>query len=104
LVTGQDSISYNDTLVREWGTYDVTMDMAFDIEGECQAEAGQFGTLDLTVEMSGEQLVVVEAEGFSGEYPWAGSHVRQISLPLEEGATAEGEGWAFVLHISGVAP
>ena len=60
-------------------------------------------TEHLVLEMSGEQLVVVDAEGFYGEYPWSGTQTRDLSYPLEEGATAQGEGWAVVLHL-GRAP
>ncbi len=98
LVQGQGPISYEDVLAEEWGTYSVTMDMQTAVQGECSGEAGS-EQLDLVLEMTGEQLVVVEAEGFHGEYPWAGTQSRDLAFPLEEGATAEGEGWAVVLHL-----
>ena len=98
LVEGQGPISYEAVLEREWGTYTVTMDMETSVQGECSGDAGS-EQLTLVLEMTGEQLVVVEAEGFQGEYPWAGTQTRDLSFPLEEGATAEGEGWAVVLHL-----
>ena len=58
------------------------------------------GDLHMMIEMTGEQMVEVRAEGFQGDYPWAGSHQIEISLPIKEGATAEGDGWAFVLHLA----
>lgn len=98
LVEGQGPISYEATLAREWGTYAVTMDMQTAVQGECSGEAGS-EQLGLVLEMTGEQLVVVDAEGFHGEYPWAGTQSRDLAFPLEEGATAQGEGWAVVLHL-----
>ena len=99
LVEGQGPISYEATLAQQWGTYTVTMDMETAVQGECSGEAGG-EQLALVLEMTGEQLVVVEAEGFQGEYPWEGTQTRDLSFPLEEGATAEGEGWAVVLHLA----
>jgi hypothetical protein len=98
LVEGQGPISYDATLEQEWGTYAVTMDMQTAVQGECSGEAGS-EQLDLVLEMTGEQLVVVDAEGFHGEYPWSGTQSRDLAFPLEEGATAQGEGWAVVLHL-----
>jgi len=99
-VQGQGPISYEDTLQQEWGSYTVTMDLDVSVQGECSGEAGG-EQLDLVLEMTGEQLVVVDAEGFHGEYPWAGTQTRELAFPLEEGATAQGEGWAVVLHLGG---
>jgi hypothetical protein len=99
LVEGQAPISYKDTLTQQWGTYDVTMDMETAVQGECSGQAGS-EQLDLVLELTGEQLVVVDAEGFHGEYPWSGTESRNLTFPLEEGATAQGEGWAVVLHLS----
>jgi hypothetical protein len=76
----------------------VTMDMQTAVQGECSGGPGS-EQLNLVLEMTGEQLVVVEAEGFQGEYPWAGTQSRDLAFPLEEGATAQGEGWAVVLHL-----
>ena len=100
LVEGQGPISYDATLTREWGTYAVTMDLQTAVQGECSGAAGS-EQLTLVLEMTGEQLVVVDAEGFHGEYPWAGTQSRDLAFPLEEGATAQGEGWAVVLHLGG---
>ena len=73
------------------------MDVA--ISGECGGDAGS-EELNVHVEMSGEQMVEVRAEGFSGDYPWSGTHEKNLSFPLKEGATAEGDGWALVLHLN----
>lgn len=100
LVEGQAPISYEATLAREWGTYAVTMDLEMAVQGECSGQAGN-EQLDLVLEMTGEQLVVVDAGDFYGEYPWSGSHSLDLTFPLEEGATAQGEGWVVVLHLSG---
>jgi hypothetical protein len=98
LVQGQGPISYQATLEEEWGTYDVTMDLAMAVQGQCSGEAGS-EQLDLVLEMTGEQLVVVDAEGFHGEYPWSGTQSLNLVFPLDEGATAQGEGWVVVLHL-----
>lgn len=99
VVEGGGAISYEAVLEKEWGTYAVTMDMDVAVNGECEAPENE-GTLQLRIEMSGEQMVEVDAEGFQGEYPWAGEHELQVAFPLEDGATAEGEGWTFVLHLN----
>ena len=100
-VDGQAPITYEAVLEQAWGTYTVNMDLEMAVSGECQGEAGS-ELLDLVLDMSGEQLVVVEAEGFQGEYPWSGTHALDLSFPLQEGATAEGEGWVVVLHLGSV--
>jgi hypothetical protein len=100
LIQGQAPIAYDATLEEKWGTYTVNMDLDMAVSGECQGEAGG-EMLDLAVDMSGEQLVVVDAEGFHGEYPWSGNQTLDVSLPLQEGATAQGEGWGVVLHLGG---
>ena len=98
LVQGQAPISYEAVLEEEWGTYTVNMDLDMAVSGECSGEGGS-EQLDLLLEMSGEQFVEVQAEGFHGEYPWSGTQARDLSFPLVEGATAEGEGWVAVLHL-----
>lgn len=99
IAQGSGSINYQNVLVEVWGTYTVSFDMVASVSGGCVASE-QGGVLNLTISTSGEQLVEVEAEGFQGSYPWAGSPEISISLPIEEGAMAEGEGWVFVLHLN----
>lgn len=100
LIQGGGSIVYDRTLQKEWGTYQVTLDLILTIGGACAAGEGD-ESLHMDVEMTGEQMVEVTAEGFHGEYPWAGTHTFALDFPIEEGATAEGEGWLFVLHLNG---
>jgi hypothetical protein len=100
LVQGQGPISYEAVLQEQWGTYTVTMEMDTAVQGDCSGQPGS-EQLDLAFEMTGEQLVEVKAEGFHGKYPWSGTQTRELSFPLEEGASAEGEGWVIVLHLSG---
>jgi hypothetical protein len=97
LLQGAGPISYADVLVEEWGTYEVTMDLQVTVSGECTAGAAG-AELAVVLDMTGEQMTEVDSQGFHGEYPWAGTHSFDLTFPLEEGATAEGEGWAFVLH------
>lgn len=101
LVVGQAPISYEAVLEQEWGTYTVSMDLDMSVTGDCMGRDGG-EQLDLVLEMTGEQFVEVQAEGFHGEYPWSGTQTRDLSFPLEEGATAQGEGWVVVLHLGSV--
>ena len=98
-VEGQGAISYEDVLPQDWGTYAVTLDMDIAVQGECSGSGGD-EQLDLVLEMTGEQLIAVNASGFVWEYPWEGTQSLDLSFPLQEGATAEGEGWVVVLHLS----
>jgi hypothetical protein len=98
IAQGSGPITYQDILVEDWGTYTVSFDMVASVSGACE-ESEQGGVLNLFISTNGEQLVEVEAQGFQGSYPWAGSPEIDISLPIEEGATPQGEGWAFVLHL-----
>jgi hypothetical protein len=99
LIEGNGLIDYQDVLEKEWGTYTVEFDQEAALSGDCQG-GEHSGILNMVVETSGEQLVEVDAEGYHGEFPWAGSHTFNLSFPIEEGSMAEGEGWAFVLHLS----
>jgi hypothetical protein len=98
LIKGAGSINYADILVEQWGTYEVTMDMLLDVEGECVSEGGST-ELQMALGMSGQQMVEVNAGGFQGEYPWDGSHQLDLVFPAEEGAVIDGEGYSFVLHL-----
>jgi hypothetical protein len=98
-VQGGGAITYEETLTEQWGTFTVRFDMQNTVDGDCAGEPGS-EMLNITIEMSGEQMVEVRAEGFQGDYPWSGTLTRTLSFPLEEGATQEGEGWAVVLHLS----
>jgi hypothetical protein len=99
IVQGGGAISYQQVLEAVWGTYTVSLDMQSTIDGECRGEDGS-EELNITIEVSGEQMIEVRAEGFQGDYPWTGTHELNLSFPLEDGAIAEGEGWIFVLHLS----
>jgi hypothetical protein len=96
VVQGQGHIPYSDVLTADWGTYSVTLDLDVAIGGECVESAG----LDVVLDVSGSQFVEVEAESFHGEYPWEGEHTFNLVFPLVDGASAQGEGWAFVLHLN----
>jgi hypothetical protein len=99
IVEGGGAIVYQQVLEEDWGTYTVSLDMQSTIDGTCGGDAGS-EVLNMTIEMSGEQIVEVRAEGFQGDYPWTGTHELNLSFPLEDGATANGEGWTFVLHLN----
>jgi hypothetical protein len=100
LVEGSGALSYDNVLVQQWGTYAVTMDMGVDVSGECVGTDGSEQLL-LTLEASGDQLVVVDAGEFYGEYPWSGTNTFPLQFPLQDGATVEGEGYTFILRLSG---
>jgi hypothetical protein len=95
LVEGGGAIEYADVLTADWGSYEVTMDQQGTITGECSGDV-----LSLHVETTGSQITTVTAGGNTTQYPWEGSHSFDLQYPLEEGATVEGEGWAFVLHLN----
>jgi len=98
LVSGGGPISYSATLTEEWGTYQVTMDLDLAVNGECLPQPGA-GQLNLVVDLTGNQLVKVEGGSFQGEYPWSGAVSQHAILAVEDGATAEGEGWMLILHL-----
>jgi hypothetical protein len=98
LVQGGGSTTYEATLTEAWGTYTVSFEMETTIDGECGGEPGS-EMLNINVEASGDQMVEVRAEGFQGDYPWSGTTTLNLSFPLEDGATSEGEGWMFILHL-----
>lgn len=100
LVQGAGPISYEGVQVHDWGTYSVALEMDTTISGECTGAGGD-ETLHLILEASGEQMVVVDASGFQGEYPWSGTHSFDLTFPLVDGASVQGEGYAFVLHLQG---
>jgi hypothetical protein len=99
-VQGGGAISYDNTLTADWGTYQVMLDMAMTVAGECIGAEGS-ESLQLTLEASGEQMVEVNAGGFQGQYPWQGTNTFDLEYPLVDGATVEGEGYVFILHLSG---
>ena len=99
IVQGGGDVTYQDVLQEEWGTYTVFLDMIAIIDGQCIL-VGEEVSLEMGVEATGEQLLEVRAEGFQGDYPWSGSHHLDLFFPWEEGAQAEGEGWAFILHLN----
>ncbi len=98
LVQGSGQLTYADILVEEWGSYEVDLFMNTTINGEC-VDTGDSGELHLNVEMAGTQMVEVIADNFHGEYPWEGTVPFDLIFPLVEGASMEGEGWAFTLHL-----
>lgn len=98
-VQGGGPISYQEVLTEEWGTYTVSLEMDTTIGGQCGGDAGS-EALNMAVEMSGEQLLEVRADGFSGDYPWSGTSMVDLTFPLEEGNMQAGEGRAFILHLN----
>lgn len=99
LVEGAGPIAYENVLEEVWGSYTVVFDADLAATGECSG-AGGAEQLTMVVEMTGEQNIVVQAEGFQGEYPWSGTQTLDVTFPLVEGAQATGEGWILVLHLS----
>jgi len=82
----------------EWGTYTVTFEGDALVKGNCvSTDLG--GMLNVNVELIGEQNVEVDAEGFQGAYPWSGTNIMEVALPIVDGASQHGEGWMLVLHL-----
>lgn len=98
-IEGAGPISYENVMEEVWGTYSVVFDADLSAAGECTGAAGA-EQLRMIVEMTGEQNIVVQAEGFQGEYPWSGTQTLDVTFPLVEGAQATGEGWILVLHLN----
>ncbi|MCD6342768.1 MAG: hypothetical protein J7L76_03195 [Spirochaetaceae bacterium] len=96
-IQGSGTLSYEDTLEAEWGTYSVTFDMDVEISGECLPDEN---TLNIILNASGEQYIYVQADDFSFDDLWEGTFETPMSFTLNEGATFEGEGYTFVLHIN----
>jgi hypothetical protein len=98
-VQGSGPITYDDVLEEKWGTYTVSMDLDITIDGECGGDAGS-ETLQMTIEMSGSQMVEVRAMAFSGDYPWSGTAKIPAVFPLQDGSSTSAEGYMFVLHLN----
>lgn len=90
---------YEDVLEAEWGSFSVQFDGDLQISGTCVgAEAP--GTLNLYLEMEGEQTVVIVVDGNTMTYPWAGMPTLTASLPIRDGAEQSGEGWTLILQLN----
>jgi hypothetical protein len=99
LVQGSGATEYyEDVLEAEWGSYTVQFEGETTVSGTCVAE-GMTGTLNIYLQMEGQQTVIVVVEGMEYTYPWAGTPSLTASFPIEEGAQQGGEGWMLVLHI-----
>jgi len=90
---------YQDVLTADWGSFSVIFDGDTSLSGVC-LPSGSSGTLDVTVEMDGQQMVVVVVDGMETSYPWEGSPQVNASFPLVEGAEVSGEGWTLTLHLN----
>jgi hypothetical protein len=97
-IQGKTHLSYNKTMNYDWGTYTVILEMDADLAGECVlAEAGN--SLNMAVTLSGDQNVVVVYKLVPETFPWKGTATVNPSFPIQDGATAKGEGWIFILHL-----
>ena len=96
-IQGSGALHYAETLAAEWGTYSVNFDMDVEISGECFPDEN---ILNITLNASGEQYIYVQADDFSFEDLWEETFETLVSFPLTEGATVQGEGYIFVLHIN----
>lgn len=99
-VEGAAPVTYEATEGHDWGSYTVTLAMDLAVSGLCSGPQGS-EQLDLQLAMTGEQHITVLVEGMTWDYPWEGSHTLDLAFPLMEGASAEGEGWVVVLHLTG---
>ena len=90
---------YEDVLEAEWGSYTVQFDGETTVSGTCVADDTS-GTLNVYVQMEGEQMVVIVVEGVEHTYPWVGTPSITASFPIVDGALVEGEGWQLILNIN----
>lgn len=99
-VEGGGSLDYYEEMLElEKGSYTVTFNGETKVSGDCVSRDNG-GMLNLIVEMTGEQMVEVNVEGFQNQYPWSGTNDLSVNLPLESGAMQEGEGWVLILHLN----
>lgn len=99
LVQGGGPVEYyEDILTADWGSFAVTFEGDTSVSGECVASEGD-GTLAVSVEMAGQQNVVVTVDGMEYSYPWEGSPTVEATFPLIDGAQVGGEGWNLTLHL-----
>lgn len=98
-ITGGGPMDYYvETESYEWGTYTVTFDGDAVVRGDCVSRDNG-GVLNVNVEMIGAQNLEVNYEGTTSNYPWSGVPQITVNLPIEDGATQEGEGWVLILHL-----
>jgi hypothetical protein len=69
------------------------------VSGTCVA-VGETGTLNVFIEMDGQQTVIIVVEGTETTYPWTGTPSVTASFPIANGAEFGGEGWNLVLRIN----
>jgi hypothetical protein len=99
-LTGGGPINFDEQVFEaEWGTYTVNFAADTILSGICDPSL-EGESLSMTLEMTGEQVVEVNASGFQAEYPWEGTQVIDVYFPVVDGAQQEGEGWLLVLHLS----
>lgn len=99
LVQGNGPVEYyEDILEEEWGTYAVQFEGETMVSGTCVADDVS-GTLNVYLQMEGEQMVIVVVEGVEYTYPWVGTPSLTASFPFEDGAQQAGEGWNLILHL-----
>jgi len=91
--------SYSDVLTAELGTYTVTFEGDTSVRGEC-VSIDDTAKLTLVVEMTGDQNVEIVYDGTEMNYPWSGTTQIEASLPAQDGAQQEGEGWILILHLN----
>lgn len=99
LVTGSGAVDYyEDILTADWGSFAVTFDGVTSVTGDC-VSSDETGTLNVLIEMTGQQMIVVTVEGVEYSYPWEGSPQVEATFPLMDGAQVSGEGWLLILHL-----
>jgi len=98
-VEGAGRITYQDSVVEDDSTYEVTLEGDVTIDGTCTGSAGS-ETLQLKVTMSGWTSVRIFAPGSPVlEGTIEGGRTVDATFPLEEGAAVEREDWTLILHL-----
>ena len=95
---GKTHLSYNKTVYIGPNSYTVTLELDAVLTGECGVDNG-INSLNMAVTLSGEQNIVAVIELVPHTFPWKGTTTINASLPIQDGATANGEVWIFILHL-----
>jgi hypothetical protein len=98
-IQGNTHLSYDHMMTYSWGTYTVTLEMDANLTGECVVTEGD-NSLHMTIDLSGNQEVVVVYNQTTHTYPWNGTATINQSFPIQDGAITQGEGWIFILHLN----
>jgi len=96
-VAGRSKLIYKNKTEVDWGSYKGDINLLGTITGQCMTGEND-GELRLTINMSGNQFVVIRSKGFNKQIPWSGGASIPLTFGYSEGYTMAGEEWLFILH------